>query len=107
MFVPRLPAEYAIWEGKLHTLEDFQKRYAVHETYYTDEIAQILKKKEAAVLLTLVTSLSEIICLIFSCRNIPSNLFSLHHLLIYRVVKTATVACKRKRQLSTVLVSKY
>ena len=53
LFVPRLPAEYAIWEGKLHSLEDFRKRYAVHETYYTDEIAQILKTKGAAVLLTL------------------------------------------------------
>nr|XP_033339755.1 xaa-Pro dipeptidase isoform X2 [Megalopta genalis] len=53
LFVPRLPAEYAIWEGKLHTLEDFTKRYAVDETYYSDEIAEILKKKEASLLLTL------------------------------------------------------
>ncbi|KAG7203153.1 hypothetical protein KM043_010272 [Ampulex compressa] len=53
LFFPRLPAEYAIWEGKLHTLEDFKKRYAVEETYYTDEIASVLKKKRASLLLTL------------------------------------------------------
>lgn len=53
LFVPRLPAEYAIWEGKLHTLQDFQKRYAVNETYYTDEIADVLKKKGTDLLLTL------------------------------------------------------
>ncbi|KZC04075.1 Xaa-Pro dipeptidase [Dufourea novaeangliae] len=53
LFVPRLPAEYAVWEGKLHTLEDFKKRYAVDETYYTDEIAEVLKKKEASLLLLL------------------------------------------------------
>ncbi|XP_043684031.1 xaa-Pro dipeptidase isoform X3 [Vespula pensylvanica] len=53
LFVPRLPAEYAIWEGKLHTLEDFKKRYGVDETYYTDEIGRILKGKNASLLLTL------------------------------------------------------
>ncbi|KAG9436528.1 xaa-Pro dipeptidase [Apis mellifera carnica] len=53
LFVPRLPAEYAIWEGKLHSLEDFRKRYAIDETYYTDEIANVLKSKQAILLLTL------------------------------------------------------
>ncbi|XP_017791443.1 PREDICTED: xaa-Pro dipeptidase [Habropoda laboriosa] len=53
LFVPRLPAEYAIWEGKLHTLEDFKKRYGVNETYYTDEIVKIFKSKQANLLLTL------------------------------------------------------
>ncbi|KAK2581033.1 hypothetical protein KPH14_006080 [Odynerus spinipes] len=53
LFVPRLPAEYAIWEGKLHTLDDFKKRYAVDETYYTDEISRVLKEKQASLLLTL------------------------------------------------------
>ncbi|XP_043488086.1 xaa-Pro dipeptidase isoform X4 [Polistes fuscatus] len=53
LFVPRLPAEYAIWEGKLHTLDDFKKRYGVDETYYTDEIKKILKDKGASLLLTL------------------------------------------------------
>lgn len=53
LFLPRLPAEYAIWEGKLHTLDDFKKRYAVDETYYTDEISRVLKEKQASLLLTL------------------------------------------------------
>ncbi|XP_017767587.1 PREDICTED: xaa-Pro dipeptidase [Eufriesea mexicana] len=53
LFVPRLPAEYAVWEGKLYTLEEFRQRYAVDEVYYTDEIAKIFKSKQAALLLTL------------------------------------------------------
>lgn len=53
LFLPRLPAEYAIWEGKLHTLDDFKKRYDVDETYYTDEISRVLKEKQASLLLTL------------------------------------------------------
>lgn len=53
LFVPRVPAEYAIWEGKLRTLEEYTKHYGVDETYYTDEIAETLKKKEAALLLIL------------------------------------------------------
>ncbi|XP_078038424.1 dipeptidase C [Augochlora pura] len=53
LFVPRLPAEYAIWDGVVYTLEDFTKQYMVDETYYTDEIAEVLKKMEASLLLTL------------------------------------------------------
>lgn len=55
LFFPRLPADYAIWMGKLHSLDDFKKRYAVDETYYTDEIANILKNKGATTLCTLVS----------------------------------------------------
>ncbi|XP_025153287.1 xaa-Pro dipeptidase isoform X2 [Harpegnathos saltator] len=53
LFVPRLPAEYAVWQGKLYTLDDFKKRYAVDEARYTDEIARVLKEKRAHLLLTL------------------------------------------------------
>lgn len=53
LFVPRLPAEYAIWEGKLQTLDDFRKRYAVDEAHYTDRIATVLKDKGCTLLLTL------------------------------------------------------
>lgn len=53
LFVPRVPAEYAIWEGKLHTLDDFKLKYAVDETYYTDKIGQVLSAKQASLLLTL------------------------------------------------------
>lgn len=55
LFVPRLSAEYAIWQGKLHTLDDFRKRYGVDEAHYTDEIAAVLKEKRAQSLLTLVS----------------------------------------------------
>lgn len=55
LFVPRLPPEYAIWEGKLHTLDDLKKRYGVDEARYTDEIALVLKEKRAHLLLTLVS----------------------------------------------------
>lgn len=55
LFVPRLPPEYAIWQGKLHTLDDFKERYGVNETYYNDEIATVLKEKRAQLLLTLVS----------------------------------------------------
>nr|XP_012227155.1 PREDICTED: xaa-Pro dipeptidase isoform X1 [Linepithema humile] len=53
LFVPKLPPEYAIWEGKLHTLEDFKERYGVDEVHYTDEIARVLREKRARLLLTL------------------------------------------------------
>lgn len=53
LFVPRLPPEYAIWEGRLYTLDEFKKRYGVDEAHYTDEIASVLKEKQAKLLLTL------------------------------------------------------
>ncbi|XP_043473279.1 xaa-Pro dipeptidase isoform X2 [Leptopilina heterotoma] len=53
LFLPRLPDDYAIWMGKLHSLQDFQKRYAVNETFFIDEIATILKDKGASTLCTL------------------------------------------------------
>lgn len=55
LFVPRLPSEYAIWMGKLYTLDDFKERYGVDEVHYTDEIARVLKEKQARLLLTLVS----------------------------------------------------
>ncbi|XP_034942765.1 xaa-Pro dipeptidase isoform X2 [Chelonus insularis] len=53
LFFPRLPAEYEIWCGKLSTLAEFKSRYGVDEAYYTDEIADVLEKKNAELLLTL------------------------------------------------------
>lgn len=38
LFAPRLPSEYAIWMGKLHSLEHFKERYGVDEAYYSDEV---------------------------------------------------------------------
>lgn len=68
LFVPRLPPEYAIWEGKLHTLDDFKKRYAVDEVCYTDEIARVLKEKRAHLLLTLVSRAAGNRWTLLSCR---------------------------------------
>lgn len=59
LFLPRLPAEYEIWCGKLPTLDEFKARYSVDETYYADEIAKVLKDKNAQLILTLV---SQILC---------------------------------------------
>ncbi|KAK0181548.1 hypothetical protein PV327_003824 [Microctonus hyperodae] len=53
LFLPRLPAEYEIWSGKLPTLDEFKARYNVDETYYADEIAKVLKDKNAQLILTL------------------------------------------------------
>ncbi|TGZ54536.1 Uncharacterized protein DBV15_04613 [Temnothorax longispinosus] len=59
LFVPRLSPEYAIWQGKLHTLDDFKERYAVDEVYYTDEIGSMLLKKDAKYMLLLVSRVWE------------------------------------------------
>uniref|UniRef100_A0A0K8TSP9 Xaa-Pro dipeptidase n=1 Tax=Tabanus bromius TaxID=304241 RepID=A0A0K8TSP9_TABBR len=53
LFVPRLPEEYAVWMGRLLTLDDFQKMYEVFEVKYTDEIDQFFSEKNPSVLLTL------------------------------------------------------
>jgi len=53
LFFPRLPASYAIWMGKIHTLEHFKKKYEVDEVFFTDEIAEVLQKKSPSSLLTL------------------------------------------------------
>lgn len=39
LFMPRLPEEYAVWMGKLHSPADFKARYAVNEVYYVDEVS--------------------------------------------------------------------
>lgn len=38
LFVPRLPAEYATWSGRLWTCEDFCVRYGVDQVQYVDEV---------------------------------------------------------------------
>ncbi|XP_031784394.1 xaa-Pro dipeptidase isoform X2 [Nasonia vitripennis] len=53
LFFPRLPAEYATWMGRLSSLEEFRQRYAVEETHYVDQIAEVLKSKSAKLLHTL------------------------------------------------------
>jgi Xaa-Pro dipeptidase len=53
LFAPRLPDEYAVWMGKLWTLEDFKKKYEVDEVCYVDEIERVFKEKDPALILTL------------------------------------------------------
>lgn len=45
LFMPRFPKEYATWKGTIHPPEHFKKKYEVDEVFYTDEIADVLKKK--------------------------------------------------------------
>ncbi|KAF7492533.1 Xaa-Pro dipeptidase [Sarcoptes scabiei] len=53
LFVPKLPASYSVWMGKLYTLEDYRNRYNVDAVFYTDQICQILKGWKTDIILTL------------------------------------------------------
>ncbi|KAJ9167927.1 hypothetical protein P3X46_019515 [Hevea brasiliensis] len=44
LFVPRLPADYAVWLGEIKPLSYFQEKYKVSMVYYTDEIVGALHK---------------------------------------------------------------
>lgn len=39
LFVPRLPAEYATWMGRLLTVDNVRDRYGVDEVRYVDEVS--------------------------------------------------------------------
>ncbi|XP_050040083.1 xaa-Pro dipeptidase [Dermacentor andersoni] len=53
LFMPRLPASYAVWMGRLPTLEDVRARYGVDEVFYNDAVGDNLRLKGARTLLTL------------------------------------------------------
>ncbi|XP_014650226.1 PREDICTED: xaa-Pro dipeptidase [Ceratotherium simum simum] len=53
LFVPRLPASYATWLGKIHSKEHFKEKYAVDDVQHTDEIASVLTSQSPSVVLTL------------------------------------------------------
>lgn len=38
VFVPRLPEEYAVWMGRLRTVDEFKTKYAVEQVNYMDEV---------------------------------------------------------------------
>jgi Xaa-Pro dipeptidase len=42
LFVPRLPAHYAVWMGEIKSLAHFAAHYGVDACHYTDEIATVL-----------------------------------------------------------------
>ncbi|XP_013774609.1 xaa-Pro dipeptidase-like [Limulus polyphemus] len=53
LFVPKLPESYAVWMGKLHSLEFFKDRYGVDEAHYVTDIADVLAGLKPDILLTL------------------------------------------------------
>ncbi|XP_072373863.1 xaa-Pro dipeptidase isoform X4 [Scyliorhinus torazame] len=53
LFVPKLPESYAVWMGTIHSRDYFKKKYAVDEVLYTPDVADVLKKLQPDVLLTL------------------------------------------------------
>lgn len=70
LFVPKLPASYAVWMGPLLTLDDFKKRYQVDVVNYVDDVS-INCRKPYKTLLTLIILLY-IDCQSFgrTCTNI-------------------------------------
>lgn len=44
LFVPKLPAEYAVWMGKIASPEEFKSKYEVDEVFYVDQIQEVIKK---------------------------------------------------------------
>lgn len=44
LFMPRLPAEYAVWMGKIETCAEAADRYGVDEVRYVDEMPAVLEK---------------------------------------------------------------
>lgn len=47
LFVPRLPAEYAVWMGEIFSTEHFKTKYAVDECLYCDELDDYIQQAEA------------------------------------------------------------
>ena len=42
LFFPRLPPEYAVWMGTIHSLDHFKNKYQVDHVHYTDEVCFVL-----------------------------------------------------------------
>jgi Xaa-Pro dipeptidase len=42
LFMPRLPEEWAVWQGRIHPPAHFQKMYEVDEVRYVDELPAVL-----------------------------------------------------------------
>jgi Xaa-Pro dipeptidase len=39
LFMPRLPEDFAVWMGRLHSTEDVKKMYSVDEVHYVDDVS--------------------------------------------------------------------
>ncbi|KAK0039925.1 xaa-Pro dipeptidase-like isoform X2 [Biomphalaria pfeifferi] len=53
LFPVRLGEAYAVWMGRLLTEDDFKHLYSVDEVHFSDQISEVLKSKNASLLLTL------------------------------------------------------
>src|SRR5262245_40044865 len=53
LFMPRLPEEWGVWMGRIHSPSHFQQMYEVDEVRYVDEIASTLSSLKAETLLLL------------------------------------------------------
>lgn len=53
LFIPKLPASYGVWMGTIHPQEHFRSKYGVDEVKFVEDIDQVLKAKNAKLLLTL------------------------------------------------------
>lgn len=51
LFVPRLPAEYAVWMGRIKELSEFRAAYEVDEVRFVDELASAWPAKTRLLLL--------------------------------------------------------
>lgn len=51
LFVPKLPEEYGVWMGHLHTLEEYKTMYEVDEVKYVEDIVGFFKGINLSVLL--------------------------------------------------------
>ena len=50
LFIPKLPAEYAVWMGDIKTKEEFKKHYEVDEVHFVEEIEDFLSKNDTKLL---------------------------------------------------------
>jgi len=52
LFIPRLPAEYAVWMGKIRSCEDFKQEYKVEQVKYVDELHSFIADYDPEVIYT-------------------------------------------------------
>ena len=53
LFMPRLPPEYAVWMGIIHSPQSFRKKYGVDEVRFVDQLDEFMSKADPAVIYTL------------------------------------------------------
>lgn len=54
LFAPLLPAEYAVWMGKIQPVSFFKQKYEVDEVYFGNEIEDVLRKKKTKLFVNFV-----------------------------------------------------